>query len=91
VPDPDSEHHSQSPCLQKLHHSNHATIAATLGQRRLTNRVRWFLIGKRFAEVIDAQYKTAGRAVSIRLSGGHSINPPLGSLEHLFWLHNQHR
>jgi len=56
-------------CLQKPHHSNHATIAASFEQRpsrELSNQ-------QQIEEAINGQCNTAGRAGSTGQFGSHRI------------------
>ena len=56
-------------CLQKPHHSNHATIAASFEQRpsrELSNQ-------QQIEEAINGQCNTAGRAGSVGPFGSHRI------------------
>src|SRR5215467_13680432 len=81
-------------CLQKPHHSNHATIAASVGQRALwrAGYVR-SSITNRFEEamMVSATRQIArGRDSSAITESVQAEVRPLGSLEHLFWLFDQH-
>src|SRR5262245_61920708 len=81
-------------CLQKPHHSNHATIAASVGQRALwrAGYVR-SSITTRFEEamMVSATRQIAlGRDSSAITESVQAEVRPLGSLEHLFWLFDQH-
>src|SRR5262249_3384189 len=81
-------------CIQKPHPSNHATIAASVGQALWrVGYVRSSIIN-RFEEAMmvsaTRQIARGQRDSSATTESAQAEVRPLGSLEHLFWLLDQH-